>query len=271
METTPGPLDAQEDHIGPQGHWGWIFLLAMFAVPTLVLVIGMYAANAPEPTTVAATPTSPRPTPAATTTSPSAPMVTVECDGHTARLPIGEKPDFSGIWNAESDYCDADRPAGVPLTDLEQKAFEKSGYDTSSSVQTLYAVCAQADPDGYYTSGAHRGSPEQAAEIRGALVLCPDHPFADELKATAEGGEEDAELEKGGRLFHSGTFLVGEEIQPGTYVVTGDIEDCYWERQDRNGGIIDNYFSASARRVEVTIQASDYAFSSDGCGEWRPA
>jgi hypothetical protein len=68
-----------------------------------------------------------------------------------------------------------------------------------------------------------------------------------------------------------GTHLVGDEIQPGTYYIEGDIENCYWERQDSRGNIIDNYFTLGARRVEVTIRPSDYVFLSDGCaGPWRP-
>ena len=143
----------------------------------------MYAAaQAPEPVADDASP-KPTPTSPAPTTSPPPARIAIDCGGHSAYLLVGEEPDFSSIWTAESDWCEADRP-GVPLTDLERKAFEKSGYDVESDVETLYAVCAQADPDGFYTSGTHRASPEQAAEIRGALVLCPDHPYAAELKAT---------------------------------------------------------------------------------------
>lgn len=270
MDTAPEPQDEPEELAVSRSSLGWVLVLGMFATFILIGVLGIYAADSPE--TVSAdptfTPTTPRP---ATTTSPPTPMITIECGTDFAWLPIDEEPDFSSLWDTESDHCRAYRPISVPLTDLERKAFEKSGYDDTSDVETLYSVCAQADPKGTYTSGDHHASPEQAAEIRGALVLCPDHPFADELKATAERGEKDAELEEDGRLFGSGTFLVGEEIQPGTYAITGDIENCYWERQNRDGEIIDNYFSTSARRVAVTIQAGDYAFFSEGCGQWRPA
>ncbi|MFD0968121.1 hypothetical protein [Plantactinospora endophytica] len=83
-------------------------------------------------------------------------------------------------------------------------------------------------------------------------------------------GQADAKLEAEGRIFADGTYLVRKEIKPGRYVTT-DVEGCYWERQDRSGEIIDNNFTLSARRVQVTIKPSDYGFMSENCGQWRPA
>jgi HNH endonuclease len=53
--------------------------------------------------------------------------------------------------------------------------------------------------------------------------------------------------------------------------VTGKIDNCYWERQARDGRTIDNGFIPSARRVEVNIRSSDYAFYFERCGRWRPS
>jgi hypothetical protein len=183
--------------------------------------------------------------------------------------------DFTEVW-AETPYsCDAIRNT-AEFNEIEQSAIDAAGYDNRNAIVTLYEICAEVDPDDVYASGEHTASPEQVAEIQGALALCPEHPLADELTATLERGlaaieqeEIDAQLEQEGLLFRTGTFLVGEEIQPGTYVIEGEIEDCYWERQDRNGGIIDNDFIISARRVQVTIRSSDYAFHNEGCGTWR--
>lgn len=51
----------------------------------------------------------------------------------------------------------------------------------------------------------------------------------------------------------------------------GEIRDCYWERQNSAGGILDKNFHLGARRVEVTSASSDYAFHSQGCsGPRRP-
>ena len=65
----------------------------------------------------------------------------------------------------------------------------------------------------------------------------------------------------------SGAHSGNETTIPGTYVVF-DVEDCYWERLDNAGNIIDNNFVSAAPRVETTIHSSDYAFNSDDCGRW---
>lgn len=64
----------------------------------------------------------------------------------------------------------------------------------------------------------------------------------------------------------SGSHSGDETTIPGTYVVY-DVEDCYWERLDDRGEIIDNNFIMAAHRVQATIRASDAAFNSE-CGRW---
>jgi sarcosine oxidase delta subunit len=63
-----------------------------------------------------------------------------------------------------------------------------------------------------------------------------------------------------------GTANTGETVKPGSYEAF-DVEDYYWARLDDAGEVIDNYFG-TAPRIEVTIQASDYGFHTEGCGEW---
>ena len=67
----------------------------------------------------------------------------------------------------------------------------------------------------------------------------------------------------------SGTFIVGEDIEPGTYRTDGT-SYCYWERLSGLSGefhdIITNEFSEGTSYV--TIAESDMAFSSQSCGEW---
>ncbi|MEW1990040.1 hypothetical protein AB0365_15485, partial [Brevibacterium casei] len=60
------------------------------------------------------------------------------------------------------------------------------------------------------------------------------------------------------------------DIQPGTYVAESEtpFENCYWERLDSSGEIIDNNFINSGFRAEVSIKSSDYSFTAEGCGEW---
>ncbi len=80
------------------------------------------------------------------------------------------------------------------------------------------------------------------------------------------------------RTFLSGKYFVGYGldsngaplIQPGTYK-TGTVSDCYWERLDSQGNIIDNNFVSMSKSVMVTIAASDAAFNARGCGRWKRA
>jgi len=69
--------------------------------------------------------------------------------------------------------------------------------------------------------------------------------------------------------FGEGTQLVGDDIEPGTYITPGT-DGCYWERLSGLGGsteeIIVNDFS-SGQRI-VSILPGDVAFNSDGCGRW---
>ncbi|MFG3417736.1 hypothetical protein [Micromonospora sp. NPDC048063] len=201
--------------------------------------------------------------------------ITVSCDtgqGWDSALTISPgadgRPDFSQVWPAKPSSCEVEGTVAI-FTATEQAAYKTSGYD-DQDISTLYEICAAVDPDDVYAEPGFAASPAQIAERNGALTLCPKHPYAKKWREAVRRGQADVKLEAEGRLFGPGTFRVGKETKPGTYVAT-DVEGCYWERQNSSGRIIDNYFTNSARRVQVTIRSSDYAFSSERCGEWRPA
>lgn len=70
----------------------------------------------------------------------------------------------------------------------------------------------------------------------------------------------------------SGTYKVGSQIKPGTYVANAKF-GCYWERRSKSGssitGVIANDFVGYDGRVIVTISSSDKYFSTDAdCGSW---
>ncbi|MCP2168121.1 hypothetical protein [Goodfellowiella coeruleoviolacea] len=93
----------------------------------------------------------------------------------------------------------------------------------------------------------------------GIPMLCPEHvPVLEQAKS---GNYE--------RWYQDGKYVVGEEIPPGTYQVTGKVTDCYWERSTKSGEIIDNNFASVASDIKVTIKASDGGFTSQGCGTWK--
>ncbi|MFJ8547367.1 hypothetical protein ACIRFH_36455 [Streptomyces sp. NPDC093586] len=172
-------------------------------------------------------------------------------------------------WAGEHDLCEATL-AGAELSEVEKKAVttaysEGAGLD---QLAVLYGMCAQNGAESWdYLATA--GSDEQLSEVRGALQLCPNHPQKGAIEKLIGGAENRNDLEAEGRVFGPGVYRVGSEIKPGTYYTT-DVEDCYWERQDANGEVIDNHFTTAAKRVQVTISSSDYAFNSERCGEWQP-
>ncbi|PWU56293.1 hypothetical protein DLE60_26505 [Micromonospora globispora] len=178
------------------------------------------------------------------------------------------RPDFADVWAAKPSSCEIAGRLNI-VTAVEKQAYKVSKYD-DQDISTLYEICAAVDPDDVYVEAGFAASSEQIPEINAALILCPTHPYAKKWRAAVQRGQVDADLEAQGRLFGSGTYRVGKEIKPGTYV-THDVDGCYWERQNSSGNIIDNYFTNGARRVQVTIRSSDYAFHSENCGEWRPA
>lgn len=177
------------------------------------------------------------------------------------------EPELSRVWPKKQTECEVSRTAG-DMSDVEKKALAASHY-SRKDLKYLYEFCAENDPDDSYAKLT--ASEEQIPELRGWLLMCPHHPNAKGWRAALVRGEQEQKVRKAGRIFDAGTFRVGKDIKPGTYEIAGDIEDCYWERQDRSGRPIDNAFIDHARRVQVTIRSTDYAFSSEGCGTWRPS
>jgi hypothetical protein len=70
--------------------------------------------------------------------------------------------------------------------------------------------------------------------------------------------------------FGNGVFIVGTEIQPGTYRTRVPSPGCYWDRLSAFGGTLDNIIAngGSDGPELVTISASDKGFRSSGCGTW---
>ncbi|GAA1467310.1 hypothetical protein GCM10009603_54980 [Nocardiopsis exhalans] len=67
----------------------------------------------------------------------------------------------------------------------------------------------------------------------------------------------------------TGTFLVGDEISPGTYR-SEDTSSCYWARLSDTGGTLDSIIANNfgGGRQVVTISGSDVAFETSSCGGW---
>ncbi|MEU4033507.1 hypothetical protein [Streptomyces collinus] len=186
----------------------------------------------------------------------------IDCSGHFYST-------VEEAWADEQEDCDATL-SGTEQSDTEAKALQVAYGDEGDldSLGVLYGICAQSGSSSWsYLEQA--GSKEQLAEVRGALLLCPDHPDKNKVKKLVGSASNRNKLEDEGRVFDDGVYRVGSEVRPGTYYTT-DVEGCYWERTDANGSTIDNNFVSAAKRVQVTIRASDYSFHSESCGRWQP-
>lgn len=87
-----------------------------------------------------------------------------------------------------------------------------------------------------------------------------------ELAAVQEAATE---AEAAGTQFGDGTWVIGEDVEPGVYSNDGG-GMCYWERlsglSGEFGDIIANGLPDGQAVVEIA--GSDTAFSSQGCGTW---
>jgi hypothetical protein len=99
------------------------------------------------------------------------------------------------------------------------------------------------------------------------------------IKATDKGFESDncgmwssdlSQVTASDTSFGEGTFIVGVDMQPGTYQSSAG-EGCYWARLKAFSGsisdVIANDFRTSGHAT-VTIKASDKGFQSSSCGDW---
>ncbi|MEV5823360.1 hypothetical protein ACFYMB_18700 [Micromonospora haikouensis] len=216
---------------------------------------------------------------------PAGNIVDLTCEdrkekNHNLRIYPGPKgrPDFSEAWPLKLVSCNVDtdfygESTVKPLSALEKsvrEASEEDGYDDDDDISIFYEACAAVDPEDEAAEPGFSLSSEQIPDMIATLKLCPDHPHAAKWKSALKRGQREVTLEREGRVFGDGTYRVGKDIKPGSYVAR-DVDGCYWERQNRNGETIDNYFTNGAKRIQVTIRSSDYGFHTEGCGTWRPA
>ncbi|MFI6282066.1 hypothetical protein [Streptomyces sp. NPDC050988] len=72
-----------------------------------------------------------------------------------------------------------------------------------------------------------------------------------------------------------GTYVVGNDIKPGTYRSAGPqgglITSCYWARLSSTSGEVKDIIAngATSGPTTVTIAATDKAFNTTGCKAWR--
>ncbi|KAA8830159.1 hypothetical protein [Bifidobacterium tissieri] len=183
------------------------------------------------------------------------------------------------VWNAgKSISCNAsgkDSTATGVRSDTDLEAMKTAYGDRADSTEygmgALYGECAST---AFIPMGVGTMSEDQAKSLLGALVLCPDHPRAGEIRQKAEADiarqAEIRDKRQQGLIKDDGTYTVPDEMSTGTWRTMADkVTDCYWEMQDANGQTIDNNFVSSGIAQTVTIPNGVAGFTSQGCGEWE--
>ncbi|OSM42686.1 hypothetical protein [Nesterenkonia sp. PF2B19] len=92
---------------------------------------------------------------------------------------------------------------------------------------------------------------------------------------TAEEAESDPDDESeasGPTIPGDGVYIVGSDVEPGTYTTEPGSWGCYWARLSGTSGefhdIITNGFVDDGQAL-VTIAETDVAFETSGCGVWE--
>ncbi len=167
--------------------------------------------------------------------------------------------------------------SGDPLYDQYAAALTAAGIDFKPGIAygtyvTDKGICDQirkGDVDAFDLAGreevAEKTNNGRRIEIM-IPILCPDQQS---VLDEARGPNPTM------RTFLSGKHFVGigynelghPLLQPGTWK-TGVVEDCYWERLDGQGNIIENNLVSLSESVVVTIDPSDAAFTARNCGRW---
>ncbi|NPC43124.1 hypothetical protein [Nocardioides sp. zg-1230] len=205
--------------------------------------------------------------------------IEVVCDvkgGRTRFLIDRVKPNWKEVWNTPlpqkrgafgpTVYCESYGGRLEPVSGIEQALNDADKKPDKYTLRIPYEQCVEHGTN--WTMNEWPVGDGQVKEAQQALLLCPNHPDAAAIRSRiADVGVLQTAI-KEGRAFGDGNYRVGTGVQPGTYF-TENVENCYWERLDSAGNIIDNNFISSGLRVEATISASDFSFHAEGCGMWR--
>lgn len=183
------------------------------------------------------------------------------------------------VWKTgKSVRCSAEdddsKATGVKsATDYEalRTAYGDRADDTEYGMGALYGECASTS---FIELSLQPMSEDQAQGLLGALVLCPDHPRAEEIRQRAQNDmarlNDIASKRQQGLIKDDGTYKIPSEMTSGTWRTMSDkVTNCYWEMQDTNGQIYDNNFVSAGIAQTITIPNGVAGFSSQGCGAWE--
>ncbi len=104
------------------------------------------------------------------------------------------------------------------------------------------------------------------AKLKAQQVVLDQRSAAlDDREKKISGAEVTA---KANTFAGDGVYIVGQDIQPGTYKSSGG-ELCYWARHNKANEILDNHAAASA--TVVVVLPSDFSLEVKGCADYIKA
>jgi hypothetical protein len=159
---------------------------------------------------------------AATTTSatattpetPAADKLTVVVDCRDASYQETSYETYQEAWSAHYSDCDGRITVeGESSTSQDRAVLTAYGQGADpKSLLSLYGLCAESGPGAWsYGAGSDGFSADQAREVEGMLILCPDHPDRALLRRYLAASTANQKLVAQGRAFNSGTYLVSWE------------------------------------------------------------
>lgn len=199
-------------------------------------------------------------------------IVNIECEdnrGTWVKDIDRVRPNWKQVWAKPlrgNAFCEYYGENLAPITSLEQNIWDAERRPDELTLSIPYSQCAESGTG--WMKNEWPASPEQVREAETALKLCPNHPQAAAIRSRISEQREFRDALNDGRAFSDGNHRVNSKIQPGTYFST-NVTNCYWERLDSAGNIIDNAFVSDGLRVETYISSSDFSFHTDGCGTWQ--
>lgn len=167
-----------------------------------------------------------------------------------------------GLGSEADDAAETAAPTPEPVPTVTVTA-EPEIIETDPSEETLAELderAAELDDRETALDEREQSMDEQAGELEQRAAELDERE--EELGA--------AELDVAeGTIPGSGLFLVGEDIQPGTYRGEGG-SMCYWARLSGTSGELDDVIANGLPEgpTVVTIAESDVAFETRGCSDW---
>ncbi|HEY9290819.1 MAG TPA: hypothetical protein VIP98_06035 [Microlunatus sp.] len=131
-----------------------------------------------------------------------------------------------------------------------------TGTKPAATVTAEVTVTAKAKPQSTVTV-TQKAKPKPRATTTVTVTQKAEAP-EDEGGGGGNGGE-----------IGDGTYLVGSDIQPGTYKSDGSGSSlCYADTQSEDGDIMEQEVAQSGETVVMRVKSNAYTFTSRDCGNW---